>query len=152
MNQQFGLFPLAGKLRQIFLTAGYPSVCANGKTMYVHRIVMANKLGRNLVPGEVVHHKDGNRFNFYPDNLEIMASRKIHVRHHGLMLRTAKYETLGLTKRCCCCGDLKLLSNFYRSSNTMDGAQAFCKKCSKKNFQKWVAKRKASRHEEEMSA
>lgn len=36
-----------------------------------HRYVMEQKLGRKLVTGESVHHKDGIRDNNAPDNLEL---------------------------------------------------------------------------------
>lgn len=36
-----------------------------------HRIVMADKLGRALTRAETVHHKDGDRLNNSPDNLEL---------------------------------------------------------------------------------
>lgn len=39
--------------------------------VYVHRMVMEEKLGRRLEDGEDVHHKDENRKNNAPDNLEL---------------------------------------------------------------------------------
>jgi hypothetical protein len=49
---------------------------------HVHRIIAAQKLGRPLLPGEVVHHKDGNKLNFAPDNIEVLPSQGDHARHH----------------------------------------------------------------------
>lgn len=45
----------------------------NGKVL-VHRAVMSEILGRPLTRQETVHHKDGNRANNDPDNLELFTS------------------------------------------------------------------------------
>lgn len=37
-----------------------------------YRIVAEKKLGRALLPGEVVHHIDGDIHNNNPDNLDVM--------------------------------------------------------------------------------
>lgn len=42
-----------------------------GKKIYQHRKIMINKLGRDLRKGENIHHKDGDRLNNAPDNLEL---------------------------------------------------------------------------------
>ena len=39
---------------------------------YEHRLVMAEKLGRPLRPGESVRHVDGDYGNNHPDNLELV--------------------------------------------------------------------------------
>ena len=44
-----------------------------------HRLVMEQKLGRYLLPTEVVHHIDGNRANNHPDNLGVFASNREHL-------------------------------------------------------------------------
>ncbi|QGH79043.1 HNH endonuclease [Streptomyces phage TomSawyer] len=46
------------------------------KWVLEHRYVMEQKLGRELVKGENVHHKDGNRQNNHPDNLELWVTVK----------------------------------------------------------------------------
>lgn len=47
----------------------------------VHRIVMHNKIGRRLLPGEVVDHIDGDIRNNLPENLRVFASNAEHLRH-----------------------------------------------------------------------
>jgi len=47
------------------------------------RLVLAGKIGRNLLRSEAAHHEDGNRINDAPDNLELM-TRGEHTRLHNL--------------------------------------------------------------------
>jgi hypothetical protein len=44
-----------------------------------HRIVMEERLGRPLLPSEVVHHIDGDRQNNAPENLGLFASNREHL-------------------------------------------------------------------------
>lgn len=44
-----------------------------------HRLVMEDKLGRHLLPTEVVHHKDDNPANNDPDNLELYVDNATHI-------------------------------------------------------------------------
>ena len=41
------------------------------KTFPVHRLVMEAKIGRPLLESEIVHHRDGDRHNNKPTNLEL---------------------------------------------------------------------------------
>lgn len=47
-----------------------------------HRIVAEQKLGRPLIPGEVVHHIDGDKQNNSPENLMVFKSQKEHADWH----------------------------------------------------------------------
>lgn len=44
---------------------------SKGKYTYEHRLVMQEMIGRTLVKGETVHHKNGIRNDNRPNNLEL---------------------------------------------------------------------------------
>ena len=46
--------------------------------LLVHRVVVERKLGRQLEPWEVVHHKDRNKLNNHPDNLWVFRDQEEH--------------------------------------------------------------------------
>lgn len=48
-----------------------------------HRMVIRRAIGRMLLPGEVVHHKDGDKTNNNPVNLFVFTSQAEHARHHA---------------------------------------------------------------------
>jgi hypothetical protein len=51
--------------------------------VYEHILVMENKIGRPLRPGEMVHHADENKGNNSPENLVLMENRAAHNRAHA---------------------------------------------------------------------
>ncbi len=51
------------------------------KREYLHRFVAANCI-RPLREGEIVHHKDENKFNNEPSNLEILKNQSEHLSLH----------------------------------------------------------------------
>lgn len=54
-----------------FIARSHPLANKQGK-VYLHRHVASVQLGRWLSPGEIVHHRDGNRANNAPENLEVL--------------------------------------------------------------------------------
>lgn len=49
----------------------------------LHRMRIQDKLGRDLEPGEVVHHIDGDIYNNSPANLAVFSSEREHLDHHA---------------------------------------------------------------------
>lgn len=69
--------PLAGRAvsnPRRRLKNGYVQKRVDGKWVYSHRHEMEKHLGRALVKGETVHHKDGVRNNNNFANLQLMVS------------------------------------------------------------------------------
>lgn len=48
-----------------------------------HRYVAETILGRKLRPGEIVHHRDGNKRNNTPNNIVVFPSQSAHAKHHA---------------------------------------------------------------------
>lgn len=51
--------------------------------VYEHRLVAEQMIGRDLVPGEIVHHKNRKRWDNRPENLEVLTKEE-----HGLLHAT----------------------------------------------------------------
>ncbi len=59
----------------------------NNSGIPVHRAVAAATLGRPLKPREVVHHKDRNKLNNAPSNLQVFSSQRAHDIAHNIDAR-----------------------------------------------------------------
>jgi hypothetical protein len=69
---------------------GYVEVWTPSGRRLEHQVVMERVLGRTLAPGEVVHHKDRDRQNNDPSNLEL-TTQSAHVREHLHEMHAARY-------------------------------------------------------------
>lgn len=61
---------------------GYERFSDSGKS--VHRWAAKKKLGRDLYPGEVVHHKNRDKLDNHPDNLHVFPNQAAHDRAHKI--------------------------------------------------------------------
>jgi len=55
---------------------GYRKIKRNNKSIFEHRAIMEDYLGRPLKEFETVHHKNGNRLDNRIENLELWASKQ----------------------------------------------------------------------------
>jgi len=55
----------------LYFEDGYANLWINGERKRRNRHVMEEMLGRKLLPGEIVHHKNGIRSDDSPTNLEL---------------------------------------------------------------------------------
>jgi len=66
--------------------------------VYEHRLIWEQNNGRELRPGEHVHHIDGNPRNNSPDNL-VALSRTAHYKTHGDSITTSRRKSEGQKRR-----------------------------------------------------
>ena len=106
--------------RKIVYCPDHPNAWKSGYVQ-VHRIVAEQKLGRLLLPTEIVHHRDENDFNNSPDNLVVTESHSTHGKIHG-SIRT---ERSLVTLHCATCGgEIRRLRS--RSPKARNYKRAFC--------------------------
>lgn len=72
--------------------------------VYEHRLVAEQIVGRPLRKGEQVHHKDGNKQNNSPNNLEVTASSAHHRLRHRTKESGRRLPGEPNPLICCACG------------------------------------------------
>lgn len=74
------------------LKSHYRGIKIAGRKIDEHRYIASCILGRALRSDEVVHHKDGNKLNNSPENLEVMTVTE-HKRLHAINSAFSKMPT-----------------------------------------------------------
>lgn len=69
---------------------GYVRVWTPGGQRLEHQVVMEQVLGRPLEDGEIVHHRDEDKSNNAPTNLELTTQSK-HIKIHLAEMHKARY-------------------------------------------------------------
>lgn len=70
------------KIRAARLNSGEGKSYTKQYGRHEHRIVAEQLLGRELLPGETVHHIDGDKRNNDPSNILILESQSEHAKLH----------------------------------------------------------------------
>ena len=71
------------KLRKAHLGMGECNGYSKIYGKLAHRVIVEQLLGRSLTSEEVIHHRDGNRYNNVPENLVVFPTAGDHTRFHN---------------------------------------------------------------------
>lgn len=80
LNKPGGVVSARRKHREKFTGSGKGKAYRKFYGRHEHRAAAEAMLGRPLRPGEIVHHRDGDKLNNDPMNLEVLPSQAEHVK------------------------------------------------------------------------
>ena len=98
----------------VFMGYDHHLAAPNGYA-YEHRVVAEGLIGRRLDAGEIVHHKDGNKRNNQPNNLEVAPSRWHHNAKHRKLSTPRQAPGQPNEQILCACGCGQRLWRFNSS-------------------------------------
>lgn len=96
----------------------YRTCKIDGKTKLLHRHVMEQHIGRPLRRDEIVHHRNGDKWDNRIENLEITTSQA-HAEHHN--------QKHPRTKVCVVCGNAFTPHPTKRARNRTCSSECRCK-------------------------
>ena len=119
------------------IVPGHPRANADN-AVYLHVLVAEEKLGRYLLPEEVVHHIDENKTNNDPTNLMVFCTKADHTSFHRhncdlttiTQLPNGSWKSNNVSTRCPKCGQHK------------DGHSRICLSCYKQESRSSIKPRK----------
>lgn len=82
--------------------------------VYEHRLVAEEKLGRQLQPGEQVHHVNGAKDDNRPENIEVHPSRLSHGERHRRVRLDRRRDGEANPVIACACGCGETFQKFDR--------------------------------------
>ena len=109
-------------------TAGYIAVMKNGRKKQQHVLVMEAAIGRSVLPGEVVHHRDRNRQNNELSNLVLCASQAEHKELH-LQEDAVAAGSPPHYRRCAFCRAYDDTAAMTKTGNSHKGHRHYHKSC-----------------------
>lgn len=128
--------------KEIYLP-NHPYARSNG-TVFEHRLIAEKKIGRPLLPTEVVHHIDENKNNNSDDNLIVFKTNEDHSRFHKTGILQALDDGTYISPvqqhrlcKCIYCGKTFHLSNLWKSSSfcSVECRDTYNKNSPKKEYQ-----------------